>query len=138
MRLPRLPRGLRAAAELGRRDHLRDPERAGGLSAQGAGLPLRGGRALPDRSHAPRLCRPQQLSRRPGLREKPARPPARQELRGQDRAVIDPKQAAVSKDIKPGVEPHEGSNTTHYSIADKDGNAVSVTYTLNDWFGARV
>jgi len=54
------------------------------------------------------------------------------------RAVIDPKQAAVSKDIKPGVEPHEGSNTTHYSIADKDGNAVSVTYTLNDWFGARV
>jgi gamma-glutamyltranspeptidase/glutathione hydrolase len=54
------------------------------------------------------------------------------------RAVIDPKLAAVSKDIKPGVEPHEGSNTTHYSIADKDGNAVSVTYTLNDWFGARV
>jgi gamma-glutamyltranspeptidase/glutathione hydrolase len=54
------------------------------------------------------------------------------------RAVIDPNKAAVSKDIKPGVEPHEGSNTTHYSIADKDGNAVSVTYTLNDWFGARV
>ena len=54
------------------------------------------------------------------------------------RAVIDPNKAGVSKDIKPGVEPHEGSNTTHYSIADKDGNAVSVTYTLNDWFGARV
>ncbi|MCS3496508.1 gamma-glutamyltranspeptidase/glutathione hydrolase [Bradyrhizobium japonicum] len=54
------------------------------------------------------------------------------------RAVIDPNKAAVSKDIKPGVAPHEGSNTTHYSIADKDGNAVSVTYTLNDWFGAKV
>ena len=54
------------------------------------------------------------------------------------RAVIDPNRAGVSKDIKPGVAPHEGSNTTHYSIADKDGNAVSVTYTLNDWFGARV
>lgn len=54
------------------------------------------------------------------------------------RAVIDPARAAVSKDIKPGVPPHEGSNTTHYSIADKDGNAVSVTYTLNDWFGAKV
>ncbi|WP_019451438.1 gamma-glutamyltransferase [Cupriavidus sp. BIS7] len=54
------------------------------------------------------------------------------------RAVIDPKKAGVSKDIKPGVEPHEGSNTTHYSIADKYGNAVSVTYTLNDWFGAKV
>ena len=54
------------------------------------------------------------------------------------RAVIDPNKAGISKDIKPGVEPHEGSNTTHYSIADKDGNAVSVTYTLNDWFGAKV
>lgn len=54
------------------------------------------------------------------------------------RAVIDPNRAGVSKDIKPGVEPHEGSNTTHYSIADKLGNAVSVTYTLNDWFGAKV
>ncbi|MBR0825257.1 gamma-glutamyltransferase [Bradyrhizobium manausense] len=54
------------------------------------------------------------------------------------RAVIDPSKAGVSKDIKPGVAPHEGSNTTHYSIADKDGNAVSVTYTLNDWFGAKV
>ncbi len=54
------------------------------------------------------------------------------------RAVIDPAKAGVSKDIKPGVEPHEGSNTTHYSIADKWGNAVAVTYTLNDWFGAKV
>ncbi|MDR7272669.1 gamma-glutamyltranspeptidase/glutathione hydrolase [Pelomonas saccharophila] len=54
------------------------------------------------------------------------------------RAVIDPNKAGVSKDIKPGVSPHEGSNTTHYSIVDKWGNAVSVTYTLNDWFGARV
>nr|WP_251010977.1 gamma-glutamyltransferase [Variovorax paradoxus] len=54
------------------------------------------------------------------------------------RAVIDPKKAGVSKDIKPGVAPHEGSNTTHYSIVDRWGNAVSVTYTLNDWFGAKV
>jgi gamma-glutamyltranspeptidase/glutathione hydrolase len=54
------------------------------------------------------------------------------------RTVIDPGKAGVSKDIKPGVQPHEGNNTTHYSIVDKAGNAVSVTYTLNDWFGARV
>ena len=54
------------------------------------------------------------------------------------RAAIDPAKAAVSQDIKPGVAPHEGSNTTHYSIVDKDGNAVAVTYTLNDWFGAKV
>ena len=54
------------------------------------------------------------------------------------RGVIDPAKAGVSKDIKPGVAPHEGSNTTHYSITDRWGNAVSVTYTLNDWFGAKV
>jgi gamma-glutamyltranspeptidase/glutathione hydrolase len=54
------------------------------------------------------------------------------------RAAIDPAKAGVSAQLKPGVPPHEGSNTTHYSIIDKDGNAVSVTYTLNDWFGARV
>ena len=54
------------------------------------------------------------------------------------RDAINPTKAGVSKEIKPGVSPHEGSNTTHYSIVDKWGNAVSVTYTLNDWFGARV
>ena len=54
------------------------------------------------------------------------------------RAAIDPAKAGVSEDIKPGVAPHEGVNTTHYSIVDKWGNAVSVTYTLNDWFGAKV
>lgn len=56
----------------------------------------------------------------------------------QIRAVIAPDKAGVSQAIKPGVAPHEGSNTTHYSIADRWGNAVSVTYTLNDWFGAKV
>ncbi|NWA28226.1 gamma-glutamyltransferase [Pseudomonas gingeri] len=54
------------------------------------------------------------------------------------RAAIDPQKAGISKDINPGVAPHEGNNTTHYSIVDKWGNAVSVTYTLNDWFGAGV
>lgn len=54
------------------------------------------------------------------------------------REAIDPVRAGVSKDLKPGVAPHEGSNTTHYSIVDKHGNAVAVTYTLNDWFGAKV
>ena len=54
------------------------------------------------------------------------------------RASIDPNKAGVSKDLKAGVAPHEGNNTTHYSIIDQWGNAVSVTYTLNEWFGARV
>lgn len=54
------------------------------------------------------------------------------------REAIDPQKAAISKDLAPGIVPHEGNNTTHYSIVDKWGNAVSVTYTLNDWFGAGV
>ena len=54
------------------------------------------------------------------------------------RDVIKPDKAGVSSDIKPGVAPHEGSNTTHFSIIDDAGNTVSMTYTLNDWFGARV
>lgn len=32
----------------------------------------------------------------------------------------------------------EGSNTTSYAVVDNQGNAVSVTYTLNDYFGAKV
>ncbi len=32
----------------------------------------------------------------------------------------------------------EGTNTTHYSIQDRYGNAVAVTYTLNGYFGTGV
>lgn len=45
--------------------------------------------------------------------------------------------ATPSSQVKPGLGPiHEGNNTTHYSVADKWGNAVSVTYTINGSFGA--
>jgi gamma-glutamyltranspeptidase/glutathione hydrolase len=54
------------------------------------------------------------------------------------RAGIDPKRASVSTRLVPGASFNEGNHTTHYSIADQYGNAVAVTYTLNDWFGARV
>jgi gamma-glutamyltranspeptidase / glutathione hydrolase len=54
------------------------------------------------------------------------------------RAKIDPAKAASSADVKPGVAPHEGAETTHYSVIDKAGNAVAVTYTINALFGARV
>jgi gamma-glutamyltranspeptidase / glutathione hydrolase len=54
------------------------------------------------------------------------------------RAQIDPQRAGNSAQLKPGVAVREGTHTTHYSIADRFGNAVAVTYTLNDWFGARV
>jgi gamma-glutamyltranspeptidase/glutathione hydrolase len=54
------------------------------------------------------------------------------------RDTIKPDKAGISGDIRRGIAPHEGSNTTHFSIIDDAGNAVSMTYTLNDWFGARV
>src|ERR1700686_1012297 len=54
------------------------------------------------------------------------------------RNTIKPDKAGISGDIRRGIAPHEGSNTTHFSIIDDAGNTVSMTYTLNDWFGARV
>ncbi len=56
------------------------------------------------------------------------------------RASIAPAKATPSKDVKPGlnIAVHENANTTHYSIVDKYGNAVGVTYTINDWFGSGV
>jgi gamma-glutamyltranspeptidase/glutathione hydrolase len=56
----------------------------------------------------------------------------------QIRASIDPLRAGNSGGLQPGISASEGTHTTHYSIADHFGNAVAVTYTLNDWFGARV
>ena len=70
------------------------------------------------------------------------------------RESIDPAHASVSKDLKrPAVfseleqyaakHPqsmaiHESPYTTHYSVVDAEGNAVSVTTTINDWYGSRV
>ena len=43
-----------------------------------------------------------------------------------------------SGDLNPDSLFYEGENTTHYSIVDKDGNAVSNTYTLGYSFGSGV
>ncbi|MGP0094909.1 MAG: gamma-glutamyltransferase [Xanthobacteraceae bacterium] len=52
------------------------------------------------------------------------------------RAGIDPDRARPSQDIRPGEPPFpEGDNTTHYSVVDRFGNAVSNTYTLNFSYG---
>ena len=51
------------------------------------------------------------------------------------RAGIDPMRATPSATLGPPMPAHEGQNTTQYDVADAQGNAVSVTYTLNDWFG---
>jgi len=54
------------------------------------------------------------------------------------RSGIDPDKATPSVSLGGVGASPEGTSTTHYSIVDKAGNAVAVTYTLNDWFGARV
>lgn len=47
--------------------------------------------------------------------------------------------ATPSTEIKAGIfPPKEGENTTHFSVVDKDGNAVSNTYTLNTGYGSLV
>ncbi|QOL15218.1 gamma-glutamyltransferase [Dickeya dianthicola] len=54
------------------------------------------------------------------------------------RKKIDDTRATPSEQVKPGMEPHEKPETTHYSIVDSQGNAVSTTYTVNGRFGAVV
>ncbi|WP_404948410.1 gamma-glutamyltransferase [Shewanella sp. SR44-3] len=45
--------------------------------------------------------------------------------------------ATPSSEIKPGLlAPYESTQTTHYSVVDKFGNAVSNTYTLNFSYGS--
>jgi len=52
---------------------------------------------------------------------------------------IDFTKASLSSAIKPGSIPnYESEQTTHFSIVDKDGNAVSVTTTLNGSYGSFV
>jgi gamma-glutamyltranspeptidase/glutathione hydrolase len=50
-------------------------------------------------------------------------------------ASIDPKAPSALKAVRPGLEKPQ---TTHFSVVDRWGNAVSNTYTLNGSFGAGV
>ena len=47
---------------------------------------------------------------------------------------VNPEEISNLDSVRPGLA--EGHSTTHFSIIDKDGNAVSNTYTLNTWFGS--
>jgi gamma-glutamyltranspeptidase/glutathione hydrolase len=53
------------------------------------------------------------------------------------RASISPDRARAAADIRPGEpERYESDQTTHFSIVDGNGNAVSNTYTLNIPYGS--
>ena len=50
-------------------------------------------------------------------------------------AEVNPKGITPAGSVRPGLEPHD---TTHFSIVDRSGNAVAITYTLNEYFGSGV
>ncbi len=51
----------------------------------------------------------------------------------------DPGKVIPSKDIQPGsTQTYESEETTHLSVADKDGNLVAITTTLNNSYGNNV
>ena len=54
------------------------------------------------------------------------------------RAHIEPNRATPSATLQGLATADEHATTTHYSVVDHAGNAVSVTYTINDSFGAKV
>jgi len=51
------------------------------------------------------------------------------------RATIQPDKATPSSEVKGSLGAVEGQHTTHFSIVDAKGNAVSITYTDNYLFG---
>ena len=52
------------------------------------------------------------------------------------RGLIDPNKATPASTIKANNPlPYESDQTTHFSIVDKDGNAIANTYTLNFSYG---
>lgn len=51
--------------------------------------------------------------------------------------TIDPIKASPSDEILPGMPKKESDHTTHFVVADKDGNIVSLTYTINLSYGSK-
>ena len=54
------------------------------------------------------------------------------------RALIQPQRATPSSTLGADSAALEKATTTHCSVVDAHGNAVSMTYTINDDFGAKV
>ena len=139
MRLPRLSRRLGAAAELGRRRHLRDPQRPRGLSAARTGASARRRRC----TYQIEAMRHAYVDRNsylgdPDFVKNPLDRLLDKGYAAKIRAAIDPDKAGVSH----GPEARRRRRTraaTRRTTRSSTARATrsSVTYTLNDWFGAQ-
>jgi gamma-glutamyltranspeptidase/glutathione hydrolase len=56
---------------------------------------------------------------------------------GQLAATIDDEKASSSVDLAPGLVSIDPPHTTHFSCVDSFGNAVALTYTLEDSYGSK-
>ena len=69
----------------------------------------------------------------------PARGLASKAYAAERAGLIKPDRSLGAKDVPDGNPyPFESADTTHYSVADAEGNAVSNTYTLSASYGAHV
>jgi gamma-glutamyltranspeptidase/glutathione hydrolase len=61
------------------------------------------------------------------------------EYAAERRKLIDADRAKTAEEVGPGNPvPAESPDTTHYSVADAEGNVVANTYTLNFSFGSHI
>ena len=133
--LSRLRHPLDAAVLLGRRDPDRDAQHSGRLHELGE-------LDAPARLHLMTEAMKRAYSDRAIFLGDPATrdaPPARlmsKDYAAKLRAGIDLDRAHAGGRYPPRHRPRrEGENTTHYSVVDRYGNAVSNTYTLNFSYG---
>lgn len=73
----------------------------------------------------------------PAFNNSPVKKLVSKEYAAQVRAQIPQDQAVSPKPLYEGISAQpEGKNTTHFSVVDRQGNAVALTYTINGYFGA--
>ena len=95
-----------------------------------------GGLAASDnRGDETRLCRPRPLSRRSRLRQRTDQHPALRRTMPPGSAPASIPSAPRQRRSSRRSRRAKARNTTHYSVVDSSGNAVSNTYTLNFPYG---
>ena len=102
----------------------------------------RAGDAHGDRSHAPRVPRSRALPGDPDFVQVPvAKLTSKEHARDLVKGLSLTKatsSAELGKDIVTVQIPGESEETTHFSVLDKDGMAVTNTYTLEGGYGSHV